>query len=223
MDSIFAYILMLVPGLIIILINERIGFHPSAKYTNIEKTVMAILFSIPVLIINLLILALVHGDWGMANINALQKEVKSAVGLLVYILSSLFWSYIVCCVWHDYVKKMFVVDFVNQIRNTEGKSSIGDGLVWENAFHGKDPQAVMVMMKDEKLYGSLIDNSENISNERSMLLTDSKAVEDIITKYNIPVDQIYVDTKSGVAVKIFDSEKFKENYDSYMESCDSDE
>lgn len=222
MENLLAYILLLVPGLIIILINERIGLHPSAKYTNIEKTVMAVLFSIPVLIFNLLFMAFINSNWNAATINFLLDEIKTVKGLLIYSASSSLWLYIVCCFWHDYLKKNFVVSFINQVRNTEGKSSLGDGLVWEDAFHGREPQAVMVLLKDEKLYGSPVNGSENISDERCLYLSDSKIVQDIVTKYNVPVDKVYVDTKSGVAVKIYDRDKFKEAYVLHKKYCDID-
>jgi len=221
LDSLLGYILFLVPGFIIILINERIGFHPAAKYTNVEKSIMSVIFSIPVLISNLLFLAFRNGTLGAANITVLQEEIKSASGLLWYSLVSLLSAYIVCCIWHEYIKSA-VVQFVNQIRNLEGRSSLSNGLVWEDAFHGKESQAVMVILKDEKLFGSPINASENISDERCLLLAHSKEVEDIVTKYNIPVNSIYIDAKSGMAIKIYDSEKFRAALKLHEKYCNNE-
>jgi hypothetical protein len=210
LDNLIAYIIFLGPGLIIMLINERIGSHTSAKYTNTEKLVMAVLFSVPVLICNLLLHGFLKGTMESANIIALQDEVKTAQGLLVYIMSSLLWSYIVLCVWHDSLKRDYVVRIINIFRNAKGKTDVNEGnIIWEDAFHGREEQAVRVTLKDTKIYGSPINMSESISDERCLLLADCKIVEDIVVKHNVPVDKAYVDTKSGVAVEIFDSSEFK--------------
>lgn len=209
MDTLLAYILLLAPGLIAILINERVGSHPSAKYTNIEKLVIAVLFSIPVLIGNLFLLALKEGSLEAANITKLQTEIKSLSGLVLYMFSSLLMAYVVCGCWNGFVKKEFAIKLINKFRKSNNKAELNEGnLVWEDAFHGEESQAVKVILKDAKVYGSPINMSESISEERCLLLADSKKVEDIVTKYNVPVDRVYVDTKSGVAVVIYNANEF---------------
>lgn len=206
MDNLLAYIILLAPGLIIMLINERIGSHPSAKYTNTEKLVMSVLFSLPVLIGNMVLL---HIKAGTANINQLQEEIKGLSGLLFFLCSSLLLSILFCYMWHGYIKEGYVVELINKFRRQKGKCDLNEGnLVWEDAFHTDERLAVRVILKDAKVYGSPTNISENISDERCLILADSEIVKDIVENHNVPVDKTYVDTKSGVAVEIYNSAIF---------------
>jgi len=211
LDNLLAYILLLAPGLIVMLINERVGSHPSAKYTNTEKLVMAVLFSIPILIGNLVLLALKNCSLETANITVLQAEIKTLKGLIFYAVSSLLMAYVVSSCWNGFMKKEFATKLINKCRKRHNKAELNEGnLVWEDAFHGEEPQAVKVILKDATVFGSPVNMSENISDERCLLLADSKIVEDIVIEHNVPVDKVYVDTKSGVAVEIYNAIKFKE-------------
>ncbi|ABO51120.1 hypothetical protein Dred_2610 [Desulforamulus reducens MI-1] len=210
MDNLLAYIILLAPGLIIMLINERVGSHPSAKYTNTEKLVMSVLFTLPVLIGNMLLLYL---KTGIANVPQLQEEIKGLSGLILFTISSILFSIFFCYLWHGYIKENFVVELINKIRRDKDKCDLNEGnLVWEDAFHGRKGLAVRVILKDAKVYGSPTNMSENISDERCLLLADSEIVKDIVENHNVPVRETYVDTKSGVAVEIYDSEKFLAEY-----------
>jgi len=218
MDNLIAYILLLAPGLIVMLINERAGSHPASKYTNTEKLVMAVLFSVPVLILNLVLFGIKNGNMGYANVSSLQMEIQSVGSLIFYSVSSVLFSYFVSWCWQYFIKKRLVIEWINKLRREGNKADINEGnLVWEDAFHGKEAQAVRVTLKDSKFYGSPVNMSESISDERCLLLDDSETIRDIVEKYNIPLSKVYVDTKSGIAVEIFDSVQFSEAYDKYSD------
>lgn len=212
MDNLLAYILLLAPGLIVMLINDRVGADLKGKYTNTERIVMAILLSIPVLIGNLFILALKGGALADANITVLQNEIHSLSGLAFFSVSSILMAIIVYNCWEKALKKV-LLELVNRFRTDAGKAEVNNGsLVWDDAFHGRDPQAVCIILKDSKVYGSPINTSEVISDERCLLLKDCKTVEDIVVKYNVPIVNTYIDTKSGIAIQIYDPKKFLEAY-----------
>jgi hypothetical protein len=211
LDNLLAYIILLAPGLIIMLINERIGSHPSVKYTNTEKLVMSVLFSVPVLICNLALIRLKTGE--AAYIGQLKQEIQYLSGLIFFSISSILFAIGFSFLWNKFLKEHYVIELINKFRRDKEKCDLNEGsLVWEDAFHVKEPQAVMAILKDEKLYGSPINGSEGISDERCLLLSDSKIVEDIVITYNVPIDKVYLDTKSGVAVKIYNSQKFQEAF-----------
>jgi len=213
LENLLAYILLLAPGLVVMLINERAGSHPASKYTNTEKIVMAVLFSVPVFILNLVLLGFKNRNIGEASATGLLIEIQSLGNLLFYSITSILFSFLVCLCWHTFVKRELVVDFINKLRKTGDKAEVNEGnLVWEDAFHGAERQAVRVTIKDARFYGSPVNMSEIISDERCLLLDDSEIIRDIVERYNIPVKKVYVDTKSGVAVEIFDSNKFVEAY-----------
>lgn len=212
MDNLLAYIILLAPGLIVMLINDRVGSDLKGKYTNTERIVMAILLSIPVLICNLFFLGLKKGSIAEANITVLQNEIQSLGGLLFFSITSILIALVVYNCWQKSFKKV-TLDLVNKFRTDAGKAEVNGGsVVWDDAFHGSDPQALCVVLKDTKSYGSPIKSSEVISDERCLLLKDCKTVEDVVVKYNVPIINTYIDTKSGIAIHIYDPKEFLKAY-----------
>ncbi len=212
MDDFLYYVYMLSPGLIVVLINEYVGSYHKPRYTNIEKILISIIFSLPVLIGNLFIVAIKYGSLESANLDKLLEEIYTLSGLLFYTVSSLLLAGVVSYCWNSYVRD-WSIDFINKIRLKKGKAGLNkNSIVWEDAFHQNDAQAVEVMLKEGSVFGSPVNVSENVSEERCLLLSVSQEVEAIVKKYKIPLEKVYVDTKSGIAVKIFNTDEFKKAY-----------
>lgn len=212
MEDFLFYVYLLSPGLIVVLINEHAGSYHKPRYTNIEKILISIIFSLPVLIGNLFIVALKYASLESANLDTLVEEINNLSGLIFYTVSSLLLACLVSYCWNSYARD-WSIKFINQMRSKKGKAGLNkNSVVWEDAFHRHEPQAVEVILKEGPVFGSPVNVSENVSEERCLLLSVSQEVEAIVKKYEIPVENVYIDTKSGIAVKIFNTDKFKKAY-----------
>ncbi len=212
MEDLLYHIYILSPGLIVVLINEHAGSYHKPRYTNIEKILIAIIFSLPVLMGNLFIIALKYGSLAVANLDTLLQEINSLNGLFFYAVSSLLLACLVSYCWNSCTRE-WSLKFINSIRIKKGKAGLNqNSIVWEEAFHQNEAQAVEVILKEGSVFGSPVNVSENVSEERCLLLAVPREVETLVKKYKLPIEKVYVDTKSGIAIKVFNAAEFKKAY-----------
>lgn len=216
MDNFIATSIFILPGVMAYFWLQLFGMTPPVKHSAPEFTGIAALLWLPISFSTLLILnswALLYGDtsdflrvhaaWKMAEFKTVTSDLRY---LFLFIMISVATSFSICALWVKWGDSLRQ-KAINRVRNWRNLSDLSDQpTVWEDLFHRDDLQVVEISKIDkpeEKYVGSITKTSRPFETERAIVVEESKLWSNIVEKYKPTPEKIYIDTKSGMVVKIF--------------------
>ncbi|MGG3210596.1 hypothetical protein ABEO92_10845 [Geobacillus stearothermophilus] len=222
MDNFIGTLIFILPGLMLYFWIQSFGINPTVKHNPAEFTAISALLWFPVSLVSLLVFnGLVklfswpkdaHPIW---NIDQLKEMSGSLVFLCIFLSSSLIISFLFAAVWAKWIhQQLFMPYLINSIRKWRGLAPLSkSSTVWDEVFLNNDAQVVEIGKIDQEkpgIIGGIKKVSRTFEPERNILLSDIEYFGNLIKKHNIPVVSIFVDTKTGMYVKIFDPQKIEE-------------
>ena len=142
------------------------------------------------------------------------QEISMFFGFQIYyIISSLIISYIIARLLVGKGYKFFL-KHINEIRKKLGYSDLSEhATVWAEIFAKYGPKVVEISKIDnphDKFIGCLRKASRPLESDRNIVIDDVEHFTELVQKNSIPVDKVYIDTKSGIMIKIFDAKAIDE-------------
>jgi hypothetical protein len=226
MDSFLGTLVFILPGLMLYFWLQSFGINPVVKHNPAEFTAVSALLWFPVSLTALLIFnTLVKLSSLLNNLGPIWNttELKEASGnfafLAVFLGSSLIISFLFAVIWAKWIHQQIFMRLINSVRKWRGVAPFSKSpSVWDEVFLNNDAQVVEIGKidkddKDEskfKFIGEIKKASRTFEPERNILLNEIEFFTDLVNRHNIPIINIFIDTKTGMYVKIFDPEKIKE-------------
>lgn len=225
MDSLLGTIVFLLPGFMAYFWLQSFGITPVTKHSPAEFTTISALLWLPVAFVTLLFYNsviwissyVVHGKpiWSASDL----KEVSgNFVFLIAFLILSVLTSYLLSRLWVKYGQD-FLLNLINKIRVARKIAPFSDSpSVWDEVFvkyGGKVVEIGKIDKPEGKLIGCIRKASRPLEPERNLYLDDVQFFTEIVEDYDVPVSNIFFDTKSGSYVKVFDSEAIVEAQKKY--------
>jgi hypothetical protein len=220
MDAFLGTLVFLLPGLMLYFWLQSFGINPVVKHSTAEFTAVSVLLWIPVSIAALCFFNLLI-KFQIINYGTIwdTKELKLISGdfnfLLIFLGSSLIISFLCASVWAKWLHQKCYVDLINLIRKWRGAAPLSKSAsVWEEVFLKNDSQVVQVGKVDgtnEIFIGEIKKASRTFEPERNILLNEISFFTDLVKRHEIPVENIFMDTKTGMYIKVFDPKEIKES------------
>lgn len=223
MDSFLGTLVFILPGLMLYFWLQSFGINPVVKHNPAEFTAVAALLWFPVSLSALLVfnvwvkLSSLLSDlkpiWDIAQL----KEASGNFAFLIFFLgSSLIISFLFGIIWAKWFHQQIFMRLINSVRKWRGIAPLSKSpSVWDEVFLNNDAQVIEIgkIDKDEpnfRFIGEIKKVSRTFEPERNILLNEIEFFTDLVKRHNIPVVNIFIDSKTGMYVKIFDPEKIKE-------------
>lgn len=217
MDNFLGTIVFLLPGVMAYFWLQSFGINPVAKHSPTEFTAIAGLLWLPVSFITLslcnlaiYISYLIVGAKQIWTIQNLKDASGSLVFLAVFLLLSLLVSFFLCWLWAKWGYKL-QQKIVNKVRLSRGLADFSENAsVWDEVFGKYEVQIVEIGKVDNptnKMIGQIRKASRPFETERNLCLDHVELFTKLIKDNpDIPVVNIFIDTKSGMYIRIFDTE-----------------
>lgn len=221
MDSFLGTLVFLLPGLMLYFWLQSFGINPVVKHSPAEFTAVAVLLWFPVSLTVILTFNLaiyfsnhIYKLQPIWTTNDLQGVSSNFGFLTVFLGSSVIISFIIAAIWAKWIHQQVFMKLINWIRKSRGIASYSKSpSVWDEVFLNDDSQVVEIgkIDKDEMSFiGEIKKVSRTFEPERNILLNEIEYFTELVKKHKIPIQNIFMDNKSGMYVKIFDAEKIKE-------------
>lgn len=220
MDNFLGTIVFLLPGVLAYFWLQAFGINPVTKHSPTEFTAVAGLLWLPVsfgtlILYNIVIwlssfVAQATPIWTMQT---LKDSSNNIIFLVVFLLFSVLVSFLFSFVWAIWGFKVQQF-FVNWVRAKRGFAKFSDTIsVWDEVFGKNESQLVEIGRLDKPdnitVTGEIKKASRTFEPER-LCLADVTFMTELVREYSIPVDNIFVDTKSGLYVKVYNSKAVRE-------------
>lgn len=221
MDNFLGTLVFLLPGLMLYFWLQSFGINPVVRHNPAEFTAVAVLLWFPVSLTSLLSFNLmVNLSEMLTDLDPIWStdDLKVASGsfifLLIFLGSSLVISFLFGVIWSKWIHQQIFMRLINGIRKWRGVAALSKSTsVWDEIFLYNDAQVVEIGKIDsneEKLIGGIKKVSRTFEPERNIVLNDIEFFTDLVKRNEVPVLNIFFDTKTGMYVKIFDPEKIEE-------------
>ncbi|GGJ72783.1 hypothetical protein GGR02_002474 [Anoxybacillus voinovskiensis] len=223
MDSFLGTLIFILPGLMLYFWLQYFGVNPVVKHNPAEFTAVSALLWFPVSLTALITFnvcvkfSFLFSDlkpiW---NITDLKKASGDFLFLAFFLGSSLIISFLFGVIWAKWFHHSVFMRLINSVRKWRGIAPLSKSpSVWDEVFLNNDAQVIEIgkIDKDEpnfRFIGEIKKVSRTFEPERNILLNDIEYFTGLVQKNNIPVLNIFVDTKTGMYVKIFDPQKIEE-------------
>jgi len=216
LDNFLGTLVFLLPGVLAYFWLQSFGINPVVKHTPGEFTAVAALLWFPVsfgtLILHNWAVIHIYYFYGMEPIWTI-KDLLDASGSLVFLAVffslSLVVSFCVSVIWAKW-GYLLLAGVVNIIRKWRGIAALSKGTsVWENVFLNNDDQYIefgRFDIPEKAIAGRITKASRPFEPERSLFLDKTDEVRKVVGEYEIPITNIYIDTKTGLYVKILDKD-----------------
>lgn len=221
LDNFITMIIFTLPGILAYFLIQNFGITPVQKHQGTELLCISALLCAPVaiLVISLYnLLAFVGGkifSYGVQylfTITDLNKLVNNLGFLLFYLISSIFFSYIISrfiSSKYDYILKS-----VNKVRTTNGYAPYSkSATVWKEVFQNNDMQFVKISSfgnNEDYVVGCVNKVSRDFESEERLVIEQGtwKYFYDK-HKDELLVDRVVVCSSSGLKIDIFDKDIFE--------------
>jgi hypothetical protein len=113
------------------------------------------------------------------------------------------------------------MDYINRHRVKNNLAPFSSkSTVWEETFINNVGQIVEIssLSSTEKIYGEIKNVSRPLEPEHSLVLDKEYFWDPVFRSYNVSIDNVYIDTKSGLVIKIFNYEQAIEAGKTYIDS-----
>ncbi|MDQ7094221.1 hypothetical protein REC12_11535 [Desulfosporosinus sp. PR] len=214
MDNFLGTLVFLLPGVLAYFWLQAFGINPVVKHTPGEFTAVAALLWLPVSFGTLLLY-----NWAVVNVHYFSgvkpiwiiKDLLNASGSLVFLTAffmlSLVVSFFISAIWAKWGYRILLV-LINTIRKWRGVAAFSKGTsVWETVFLNNDDQYIefgRLDIPEKAIVGRITKASRPFEPERNLFLDKTANVRKIIDEYEIPITNIFIDTKTGLYIKILD-------------------
>lgn len=221
MDNFIGTLIFILPGLMLYFWLQSFGINPTVKHNPAEFTAISALLWFPVSLTSLLafnglveLFSWPKGLNAIWNIEGLKKTSGSFIFLCIFLGSSLIISFLFAAVWAKWVhQQLFMRFLINGVRKWRGLAPLSkSSTVWDEVFLNNDAQVVEIGKIDKEapgIIGEIKKASRPFEPERNILLSEIDFFTDLVKRHQVPVSSIFIDTKSGMYIKIFDPEQIK--------------
>jgi len=238
LENFISLIIFTFPGLITYILAQLLGATPSYKRNGNEMLIVSLFLWIPIVTVILVvyqIFALLSNwnvlhpffDFPLIKKNWLYFEKMTDLTifsneptfLFYYLIMSLILSYVIARYYYGRVYD-FLHTKINDIRKENDKATISkDPSVWEKSFTGNIVQIVRVRRNENQEFsiGEIATVSGGLENEKEILLRDVDHWTAIMDTYEVRIREVYMDTKSGCIIEIFDRDQAKQAQDLYLQ------
>jgi hypothetical protein len=214
LDNFLSTLVFLLPGVLAYFWLQSFGLNPVAKHSPIEFTAIAALFWLPVSFITLALYNLIikipyfignaNGIWA---IDELKDASASFTFLLAFLFLSIIVSFVVSSIWAKWGFNL-QQGLINWVRVKQGIAKFSSTTsVWDEVFGKHESQVVEIGRLDKPdnitITGTILKASRTFEAER-LCLNDVGFMTELVKEYDIPVDKVFVDTKVGLYIKIYD-------------------
>ncbi|BAD74809.1 DUF6338 family protein [Geobacillus kaustophilus] len=237
MESFISLLVFTLPGLLAYFWIQLFGLTPTVKHQSTEMLAISALLWIPVVITVLFVyqllayvssLDVIHlkvdvpilkKDWTMINKLSDIATLSDNVWFLLYFVAS---SIIVSFYLAKFIcKKGYkkFLDKVNQVRKENGLAPLSENTtVWNEVFLGNEGQVVEVYKidkPDEKVIGCIKKVSRAFEPEKNIVLEGVEHWTKVMEHYEVETEDAFIDTKTGLVIKIYNLEQALEAQDLY--------
>jgi hypothetical protein len=216
MEQFIATLIFTLPGLMCYFWFQWFGINPSQKHNTFEMLGISALLWIPVSVLTLItyniIVLLSRIDYVdlqyIRNVDDLQSLIQTFGFILFFIIASVFFSYLLARIWSRKIHGK-LIDHINKIRVKNGISAFSKSpTVWEEVFVKHSAKVLEITKLDkqeEKIIGCMEKASRPLEPERNLVLNDVDFFTKIIARYHdkVKVDHVFIDTKAGLMIKVF--------------------
>lgn len=236
MENFVAILIFTLPGLLSYFWIQLFGLHPASKHINFEIAAISAILWFPVGMVVLGIYQLtamiinansVNNPWLSVRTLSDVLELSNNLGFLVYFVS---FSVIFSFLFSWFVSRFayrWMIRLVNVVRRGSGTAELsGTSTVWNETFLKNDAQLVSfrkIDNPDEVIYGEIKKVSRPVELERNMLLANTEHWTNILKdSKDVEIDEIFVDTKTGFIISIYNTEDALKAQDKYLESFEKE-
>lgn len=219
MDNFIGSLIFLLPGVMVYFWLQSFGVSPSVKHTPTEFTAISALLWLPVSLVTILtinlmikfskIIVSIKPIW---TVNDLKDASAYFIFLAVFLFLSALISFLLSALWAKW-GFVFHQNIINKIRGWRGIAPFSEtSSVWDEVFGKNQPQVVEITKLDKpenKIIGCIKKVSRTFEPERNIYLEEVDYFTDLVKNNQIPISNTFCDTKSGIYIKIFDSEAIK--------------
>ncbi|WP_213397296.1 DUF6338 family protein [Virgibacillus pantothenticus] len=217
MTNFLATVVFVLPGFLLYFWIQLFGVNPVVRHNTIQVTAISALLWLPVSVI---VISILNGVSILFNFEARTistlKDLEDTSGNLYYLttflLLSVLVSFIIAALWSKYIYSAFHLRLVNKVRKWRNAAEYSETpSVWEEVFLKNEAQVVEVgKIGDSHVeVGEIKKASRTFEPDRNLYLSDQKYYKDLIKKYDIPVSSTFVDTRTGIYVKVYESKLIK--------------
>lgn len=238
MENFISTIVFTLPGLVCYYFLIWLGFTPSQKHNTFEMLGISALLWLPVSIMTIgsynILSGLVYvSDFNNAlglqeriafivSTSQLQKNLESMWFLLLFILLSIVFSYTTARLWTQKYYHIFL-KHINWIRTEKLNISkfSKKPTVWEEIFTSEGQKVVKIVKLDNPsnfIIGSIRKSSRPLEPDRNIALDEVDFFTKLIDKYSPSVQKVFVDTKAGIVVHLYDPASIVASQEIDMES-----
>lgn len=218
MDNFLSTLIFLFPGVLAYFWLQAFGVNPVTKHTTAEFTGVTVLLWFPVASITIFIyngiimvssvLIKLNGIWSMPD---LKNAAQSLPFLFNFLILSIIVSYVIARIWTKWGNEFLRKKIINPVRESHGVAPFSEfPSVWDEVFMKNEPQVVEIGKIDksgETLIGQIKKVSRPFEPERNLYLDEVEKFKKLNQIYELPIDNYFVDTKTGTYVKIFNTAK----------------
>ena len=237
MDKIISLIIFTLPGLMTYILAQLFGATPSYKRKGNEMLLVSFFLWIPIVII---IILLYQGMAGLTHISILHPEIDiplikknwiyfeemSDLTKLANKPLFIFYYFLMSIVLSLFIAKFiygkvfdYLRDKVNKEREANGVAPISrDTSTWEKAFSNNEAQIVKLtnLSTMECEIGELESVSGSLDNEKDFLLRHTEHWRKIMDAYEVKIEKVYIDIKTGYKIEIYKKGPCVEAQDLYL-------
>jgi len=240
MENFISLLVFTLPGLLTYFWIQLFGLTPTVKHQSTEMLAISALLWIPVMVTVLFFyqllayassldmfylgvdIPILKKDWTMINkLSDIVTLPDNVWFLLYFVASSIIVSfYVAKFICKKGYKKL--LHKVNQIRKENGLAPLsGNTTVWNEAFLGNEGQLVEVYKidkPDEKVIGCIKKVSRAFEPEKNIVLEGVEHWTEVMKHYHVEIDDIFIDTKTGLVIKIYNTDQALEAQNLYNNS-----
>jgi hypothetical protein len=223
MDTFLSTFVFILPGIMAYFWLQAFGLNPPVKHTSSEVSGIAALLWLPISFVVLLILNIwgkllnptsifsVKTAWTVEEVNTATSDIKY---LVLFLFVSFVMSFVICGLWskwgYPYLHKL--INWVRTNRNLAPLSK--SSTVWDEVFLKNVTQVVQIGRIDKPdehtIIGEIAKVSRPFETDRNLYISNISYFTSLVADYNIPISDVFFDTKSGTYINLFDMTKVKE-------------
>jgi hypothetical protein len=220
MDSFLSTFIFILPGIMAYFWLQGFGLNPAVKHSSSELYSIAALLWLPISFTTLIILNAwgslispnslftVKISWSIDEINAATSDIRY---LMLFLLLSIIVSFFICALWSKW-GNLFLQRTINFVRRKRDVAPLSKmSTVWDEVFMNNDIQVVQIGRIDRPnehtIIGEIAKVSRPFEPERNLYLSNVNYFTRLVADYNIPIADIFVDTKSGTIINLFNMAK----------------
>lgn len=219
METFISTVVFILPGFLMYFWIQAFGVNPVTKHNATEVGAISALLWIPVSISTLLAynaIGVIYQADPIWSLDKLKEESGNLLFLFFFLVLSIFISFILSV---TYIKLIYPYQCkrINKIREKRGVAPFSDSSsVWDEVFGGNTEQIVNVSKIDkqgEYVIGEMEKVPRPFEVDKCFTLQHVDLFTRLVKEYDVPISRVFVDSKSGICIKIYDDEAIRKAYE----------